>query len=275
MKSVKEKIKTLVDGVPFQTFIFIIITINLILFGLETSSSFNETTIYVLQLLDNICLGIFIVELLLRFAADGFSFFKSKWNIFDFVIIILSLIPFISFFSLFRSFRILRIVRTAKTAKTLKITRSMRLVSGIESLRKITRAMVISLPSIFWTLVLMLIIYYIYAICGINLFGEAFPEYFGNLRDAFYTLFELMTLDNWVEIAKVIISKYSFARIYFISFLLIASYMILNIVVGIVVDSMAEARKETEKKPADLESLKEELAKLKEQIAKVEEMLED
>lgn len=216
--------------------ISLIIVINAITLGLETSAYFRINAGLILNVIDEICLGIFALELFLRIFAFGFGFFIDKnqkgWNLFDFIIIALSIFG-ISEMSVLRSLRIFRVLR---------------LVSVLPQMRLITEAMLHTLPSLVSILALILVFFYMYGVLCVNLFGGAFPQFFGTLGISFYTLFQIMTLDSWSSnIALPIIKVYPYAWIVFISFILIISYVVLNLIVGVVVEAIAEIKERTKK----------------------------
>ena len=121
-------------------------------------------------------------------------FFRNGWNLFDMAVVLLSLFSEFSFFSVFRIFRIFRVLRSLKALKSL---RTFRLVSGLKNLRIIVEAIGRSVPGIVWSGMLLLLVYYIFAIMGTTLFGPQFPEWFGSMGRSFYTLFQVMTLESW------------------------------------------------------------------------------
>lgn len=275
-----KKVRGLVEKNWFQNFILIIIVINSIIMGLQTSKVVNNSIGDLLVLLDNICLCIFIIEIMLKLMAYGLKFFLNGWNIFDFVIVFISLLSGLAFLSVLRSFRIFRVFRTLKSLKALKGMKSLRVISGFKHLRIIVEAIGKSIPGIFWSAVLMLLIYYMFALMGTMLFGEDFTDWFGTMGASMYTLFQVMTLESWsMGISRPVMEVYGWAWIYFVPFVLITSFLIMNVVVGIVVNAISEVSafeiKEDIKESAaegksERAQLKEELAALKEQISKIE-----
>lgn len=174
--------------------------------------------------------------LTLRLFAFGFAFFTDKnqrgWNLFDFIIVAVSIFG-ASETSILRSLRIFRVLR---------------LISIFPQMRLITEAMLHTLPSLASVVVLILVFFYMYAVICVNLFGGAFPQLFGNLGISFYTLFQVMTLDGWSSvIALPIMQVYPYAWAVFISFIIIISYVVLNLVVGIVVEAIAEIKSRNKK----------------------------
>jgi voltage-gated sodium channel len=223
---IREKLRNYFDSDGFQKLIVTIIIINSVLIGLETSPSIMNSIGAYIDQIDLIILGIFIIEIILKVYAYRLGFFKSSWNLFDSGVVLISVLPAAGSFAVFRALRILRTLRLLKNIPKLKII--------IESL-------LLAVPSIGWIMVLLMIIFYIFAVIGTNLFGVDYPEYFGTLGESFYTLFQIMTLESWSSaIARPITDGAPFSSIYFITFILIATYTTLNIFIAIVVNTMNE-----------------------------------
>ncbi len=277
-------VRKVVDHKAFQGFILFIIIFNSVVMGIETITGLPDKVVLVLGLFNNICLWIFIIEMLLKFLAYGMDYFKDPWNWFDMVIIGTSLISALPFMAALRAFRVLRVLRS------LKALRSMRLVSSIHHLQIILVAIVRSVPSILWTGLLMILIYYIFALIGVNLFGEAFPDWFGTVGKAMYTLFQVMTLESWsMGISRPVMEVYSAAWLYFVPFVLISSFIVMNVVVGIVVNSISEVTAEDTKRVQEEESeenveaetdeerikaLTKEVKEMREMLARMEKLME-
>ena len=242
-----EKLKKFVEGHLFQNLILVVIIINSAVLGLQTVPSLSEGTAgNVLSVIDYICLGIFILEMLLKMIAyKFFGYFKSGWNWFDFIIILTSIISGLPVFS---SARILRVFRVFRSLKGL---RGFKMVSALKPLQVIIGAIGKSLPGITWTALLLIIIYYIFSIIGVTQFGTVFPDWFGNIPKAMYTLFQVMTLESWsMGISRPVMDVFSYAWAYFVPFVLISSFVMMNVVVGVVVNAISEVsemrKKDTE-----------------------------
>lgn len=236
------KLKTFADSLWFQNAILLVIAFNAIIMGLQTSVSADTPTGMVLAVLDSICLGIFIVELLLKILAFGGGFFRDGWNWFDLAVVLCSLLSGLTFLTVFRVFRIFRIF---KTLKALKGLRAMRLASRLGQLRIIIGTIGKSIPGISWSAVLLLLIYYVFGLVGTSFFGKEFPDWFGNIGRSFYTLFQVMTLESWsMGISRPVMAVFGWAWLFFIPFVLLCSFVIMNVVVGIVVNSISEVQAE-------------------------------
>jgi len=283
-----KKVKTLVESAWFQNAILIVIAFNSVIMGLQTSPQIEAAIGPVLMVLDYICLGIFIIEIILKLFAYGIKFFTDGWNWFDLIIVLCSVFSGLAFLKVLRVFRIFRIFRTFKAFKGL---RAMRLVSRLDKLRMIIGAIGRSIPGISWSAVLLLLIYYIFALIGTTLFGATFPDWFGNIGKSLYTLFQVMTLESWsMGISRPVMEVFGWAWLYFVPFVLISSFVIMNVVVGIVVNSISEvqaelsaekkkeepeeAPKADDNKENNTESLEAKLAEMQKQIAHIEQLLE-
>lgn len=272
-----EKLKKFVESNLFENFLLAIIVLNAAIMGVLTVQNLPPVIQQVLTFLDEACLWIFIVELLMKLVVYRFQFFKSGWNLFDLFVVLLSLFSEFSFFSVFR---ILRIFRVLRSLKALKSIRAFRLVSDLKNLRVIVEAVGRSIPGIFWSGVLLLLVYYIFAIMGTTLFGLQFPEWFGNLGRSFYTLFQVMTLESWsMGISRPVMEVFSWAWLYFVPFVLCTSFLIMNVVVGIVVNAISEVSESQTNDEKEISGdvqtqLRRELEVLRKQLTHVEELLD-
>ena len=237
-------LRKITDSTIFQNIILGVIIFNTVIMGVQTISNLPPVFATVLSVLDTVCLGVFIAEMLMKIVAYGLSYFRDGWNWFDMVIILVSVFSGLSFLSSLRVFRVLRVFRSLKALK------SMKLVSSMKHLQVIILALLRAIPSILWTGLLMVLVYYIFSVIGVSAFGEAVPEWFGNLGRAMYTLFQVMTLESWsMGISRPVMEVFPVAWVYFVTFVLISSFIVMNVVVGIVVNSISEVT--TEEKHSD------------------------
>ncbi|MBR5091239.1 MAG: ion transporter [Ruminiclostridium sp.] len=250
-----EKLKSFIDGKEFQNAILAVIIMNSLVLGLQTVPELNDGVIgTVLDVIDTICLGVFIIEMLLKMIAYKFiGYFRSGWNWFDFIIIITSVASGLAVLS---SMRILRVFRVFRSLKGL---RGFKMISSLKPLQVIIGAIGKSIPGLSWTALLLLIIYYIFAIIGITQFGAAFPEWFGDIPKAMFTLFQVMTLESWsMGICRPVMEEFSYAWAYFVPFVLTSSFVMMNVVVGVVVNAISEvaeySRKPEKKSDTDEET---------------------
>ncbi|MGB5586021.1 MAG: ion transporter, partial [Gammaproteobacteria bacterium] len=174
-------IKQVVESRWFHNFVIIVILINGAVLGIETMKGLSTTTINVLDRIDQLCLLIFVIELLMKMHVYRLSFFKQGWNVFDFVIVGIALLPATGELSILRAFRIFRVLR---------------LVTTVDSIRRVVAGMLIAIPGVGSVGGLLVVFFYIGAVISTTLFGEAFPDWFGNLGRSMYTLFQIMTLES-------------------------------------------------------------------------------
>jgi len=234
-------LKGFIETNEFQYSIIVLIVINAITIGLETSPVITNAAGVWLTQIDNWILAIFTIEISLKIVAYRHRFFTSPWNLFDFAIVGIALVPAAGPLHILRT---LRILRTA------------RLIKNVPKLRLIIESLLKSIPSIGWIAVLLFMIFYIFAVIGTDLYQDLFPEYFGNMGKTFFTLFQVMTLESWSSgIARPMMEQLPFSYIFFIPFILLATYTTLNVFIAIVVNTMneinrAEMKEEEEKMKA-------------------------
>lgn len=295
----KRPLREYVDGdcdSPFEWFMMVVIFVNVISLGLGTVRSLKMKFIREFYWVDLICLFFFIIELVVKIIAfnkdffgqkrmgdDGKMHFKfNRWNIFDLIIVLVSIIPSVPYFALCRFFKIFRSIRIFRTVKSLKAIRVLKLVNNFENLRVIFKAILNALPSIIWTSCLLFVFMYCYAIIGTYIFAEDFPEFFGGLGRAFISLVQMMTFDSWVSnIVRPAVTLHPLTWIYFFSYAFISALVIMNVIIGIVVNSIEGARvadakekKKLELKAAANGTTKEDLIiKMKGQIRELQESL--
>ena len=228
-------LRKIVDSSVFQGIILFVIVFNSVIMGIETIRNLSDSAVSTLATINMVCLIIFIVEIVVKLLAYGLDYFKDPWNWFDVIIVGVSMASGLAFMSAFRAMRVLRVL------KSLKALRGTKLIGHVRKLQIIIDAIVKSIPSIGWTGVLLLLIYYIFALIGVNLFGEAFPDWFGTIGKAMYTLFQVMTLESWsMGISRPVMAEFSYAWAYFVPFVLLSSVVVMNVVVGIVVNAISE-----------------------------------
>lgn len=230
----------IVESHFFNNFILVVVLINSVVLGLQTSPDIMNATHGVLNVVDKVCLWIFVAECIMKLIVYKHRYFCSGWNWFDFLVVAASLISDFGALSSMRAFRIVRVFRALK------------FISGIKNLQVIVSAIGKSIPRIGWTALLMMLVYYIFAIIGTIMFGDAFPAWFGSIGKSMYSLFQIMTLESWsMGIARPVMDVYPYAWCFFVPFVVMSSFVILNIVVGIVVNSIGEVSEARAGKEAD------------------------
>jgi len=232
--------KGIVEGRRFEPFMIGLILFNAVLIGLETSHEIVEAHGRWLHLGNDIILWIFIVEAAMKIAAVAprlSLYFGNGWNLFDFSVVVLSLIPATEDFAL--------------VARLVRVLRVLRLVSAVPQLRLIVATLVRSIPSMGHVIVLMSIIFYIYAVTGFHLFREHDAEHWGTLGAALLTLFQMVTLEGWVEVMDTALEAHAWSWVYFVSFILIGTFVMLNLFIAVVINNLDAS------KTAELEELRE------------------
>jgi len=225
-----QSIKKIIDNKYFVTFITIVIIINAITLGLETSPEIKAEFGVILSLIDKIALTIFTIELITKILVYKLRFFKDGWNVFDFLIVAVSLIPASGPFSVLRAFRIFR---------------TLRLLSIVPSMKRIIQAIFISIPGILSVGTIIILIFYISSVLTTTFFGERFYEWFGTIGNSMYTLFQIMTLESWsMGIVRPVMKEFPLAWLFFVPFILVTTFAILNLFIGIIVDAMQQISKD-------------------------------
>lgn len=207
-----------------------LIILNAILLGVETWEPAKARFGDVLAWLDNAILAVFVVEIALKITAYGARFFRSGWNWFDFTIVAISLVPASEAFKVLRSLRVLRVLR---------------LLSATSSLRRVVESLFKAIPGMGAIVLVLGLLIYAFAVMSTHLFGEDFPERFGHLGASALTMFELMTLEGWSgEIVYPVAEVHPWAYAFFLPYIVIAAFAVLNLFIAIVTDSMASLHQE-------------------------------
>lgn len=215
--------KAIFYGKQFQAFIASVIIFNAAIIGLQTFPEITAVFGSLLQQLDSGILLIFTLELLCRLYYERTAFFRSGWNWFDLIIVVSGYLPDNESFTVCRLFRIMRLFR---------------LFSVVPQLRIIVDAMLNSIPSLGWVVALAIILNYAFAVIGFNLYGRDFPNYFGDLPRSMYTMFEMMTRAGWHILTRSVTEKHPDFYVFIIPYILVTSYVILNLIMGVIVNSM-------------------------------------
>lgn len=217
---------------PTQTVVIVVILINAVTLGLETVPAIAGPAGEVLHVVDRVCLAIFIVEIALKLYAERLRFFTSAWNVFDFIVVGVALIPGADGLAVLRALRVLRVLR---------------LISAVPALRRVVDALVRAVPGIASIAALLAIIFYVSAVMATMLFGDAFPETFGDLGASLFSLFQIMTLDNWAVIVREVSAEAPWAPAFFVPFVLISALTVLNLFIAVIVDAMQGLGPRTDK----------------------------
>lgn len=249
--------RELVEAPWFSNFIIAVIIINAVTLGLETSPSAMAAAGPLLNSLDNLALAIFCAEIAAKLFVYRLSFFRNAWNVFDFAIVAIALLPASEGLSVLRSLRILR---------------ALRLVSMVPEMRTVVQALLNAIPAMASVIALMTLIFYVAAVMTTKLFGPAFPDWFGTLGASLYTLFQIVTLESWsMGIVRPVMEVHPYAWVFFVPFILVVTFAVLNLFIAIIVNAMqtasgadeAEHHKENE---AHFAELMDELKSLRREI---------
>jgi len=241
-------LRTIVEDPRTERVIMSLIIINATILGLETSQRAMAAAGPVLEFIDHVLLAVFVVELAARIAVHRLAFFRDPWSVFDFLVVGIALVPATDTFTVLRALRILRVLR---------------LITAIPTLKRVVAGLLASLPGMGSILFLIALIYYVFAVMGTKLFGGSNPELFGTLGTSLFTLFTVMTLEGWTnDVAKPVMEHHPYGWIYLFTFIIVATFMVLNLFIGVVVNSMqAEAMKaEAAEREAEREIVHEEAA---------------
>ncbi len=259
--SLRQTLGAWVESNGVQNFIIGLIVINAIILGMETSPTIMAHIGPQLLALDGLILGVFVVEIGLKLIAQGPGFFRRGWNIFDFVVVGIALVPASGPLAILRALRILRVLR---------------LLSMLPRLRFVVEALLHSLPGIGSIALLMVVVYYVAAVMATGLFGASHPEWFGSISHSMYTLFQIMTLESWsMGIVRPVMHDYPYAWLFFIPFILIATFTVLNLFIAIIVDAMQSMHEQVARQEEAIitEAVQSEGAHLEQELRAVREEL--
>ncbi|HIC79786.1 MAG TPA: ion transporter [Kiloniellaceae bacterium] len=218
------RLQRLLESKGMQRAITGLILVNAAILGLETSASVMAEIGPILLLSDRIIVGVFVVEILAKLLVYRLGFFKNAWNIFDFTVVAISLAPASAAFSVLRALRVLRVLR---------------LISVIPSMRKVVQALLQAIPGMGSIAALLALLYYVFSVMATKLFGAAFPDWFGTLGASAYSLFQIMTLESWsMGIVRPVMDVFPFAWAFFVPFILVTTFAVLNLFIAIIVNAM-------------------------------------
>lgn len=220
------KLAQRVEAPRVQRWIVALIIINAAILGLETSPAIMARWGTLLVTLDRICLAVFVTEIAIKMAAWQRYFWRSGWNVFDLLVVMIAVVPGAGPWAVLRSLRVLRVLR---------------LLTVIPSLRKVVAAFLHSIPGLAGVVAVMAIFFYTMGVLATRLFGEQYPDWFGSLGNSLYSLFQIMTLESWsMGIVRPVMETHPWAWAFFVPFIVIATFTILNLFIGIIVSTMQE-----------------------------------
>jgi len=252
---IRARLAAWLESAPVRNSIVAVIVFNAVVLGMETSPPIMAAAGPVVIALDRACLGIFTVEIVLKLVAFGPRFFRSGWNVFDFAIVGIALVPAGQGLSVLRALRILRVLRV---------------IGAAPRLRRVVEGFVTALPGMGSVFLLMAIIFYIGAVMATKLFAASFPDWFGSIGASLYTLFQIMTLESWsMGIVRPVLAVYPYAWLFFVPFIMMTTFAVVNLLVGLIVNSMQDAH--AEESNAATDAYRDEVL---ERLRKIEERLE-
>ncbi|WP_312955798.1 ion transporter [Pseudomonas songnenensis] len=222
--STRSRLKQLIERPAVQRGILLLIVINAAILGMQTSPSLVASWGELLRVLDMLILGVFVVEIAARIYVHRAAFFRDPWSLFDFTVVAIALVPASGPFSVLRALRVLRV---------------MRMVTMVPSMRRVVGALLSAIPGLGSIAMVLALVFYVSAVIATGLFGAEFPEWFGNLGRSVYTLFQVMTLESWsMGIVRPLMDVFPYAWVFFIPFILIATFTMLNLFIAIIVNAM-------------------------------------
>lgn len=219
----RSRLQHLVETPWFTRTVMALIVVNAVVLGLETYPTIMTSYGALLTVLDGIILWVFVAELGLRLAAYGLRFFRDPWSLFDAVVVAIAFVPANDAFAVLRAARALRVLR---------------LISIFPRLRRVIEGLIGAVPGIGAIGAILMIVFYVFAVMATKLFGAGYPEWFGTLHGAAFTLFQIMTLEGWAEIVRTIMITHPTAWIFFVSYILAATFTVLNLFIAVIVDAM-------------------------------------
>lgn len=250
-------LKYVVEHRQTERIVIGLILLNAITLGLETSTSIMAEYGGLLHAIDQLLLAVFVAELLARILVKRGDFFRDPWSLFDFLVVGIALVPATDSFSVLRALRVLRVLR---------------LITALPSLKRVVGGLITAMPGMGSISLLMGLIYYVFAVMGTKLFAQTSPEQFGSLGATAYTLFQVMTFDDWsTGVAKPLMEKHSYAVVYLIVFILLSAFMMLNLFIGVVVTALDDEKAANAPKllhdPAEMYSVLAELKAIRTELA--------
>ncbi|WP_307845502.1 ion transporter [Planomonospora sp. ID67723] len=246
--------RSILESRFFQRALITVIVLNTATIGAETSAVLTDHIGGILHTVDRVTLAVFVVELGARAYAYRGAFLKDPWNHFDAVIVAGALIPASGPVSVLRALRILR---------------ALRLVSAVPSMRKVVTALLAAIPGMASIIGLLVLVMYVSAVLATELFGQAAPAYFAELPVSLFTLFQMMTGDAWSDITRTVMAEHPWAWVFFIGYILVSTFVVLNLFIAVVVNAMDEQSTSSEEERTD-EQLATVLAELARLHAKID-----
>ena len=222
--SLRHRLQRFAEAPRTQRVVIALIVLNAVTLGLETSPAVMAVAGTLLKAIDAAILAVFVLEVGARLAGRGVAFFRDPWSVFDFVVVAIALVPASGPFAVLRALRILRVLR---------------LFSMVPSMRKVVGGLLAAVPGISSIALIIAILFYVAAVIATNLFAAGYPDWFGTVGRSMYTLFQVMTLESWsMGIVRPVMEQYPYAWAFFIPFILVATFTMLNLFIGVIVSAI-------------------------------------
>ena len=235
--TLRERCRQFIENSLVQRTLLALILINAVILGMETMPGVMAAAGSYLLALDKAILVVFVVEIAIRLFVHRLAFFKDGWSVFDFIVVGIALVPASGPFAVLRALRVLRVLRV---------------LTFVPSMRKIVGALIQSLNGMLSIAMVLALIYYVAAVMVTKLFGQAFPDWFGSLGASLYTLFQVMTLESWsMGIARPVMEQFPYAWAFFVPFILIATFTMLNLFIAVIVNAVQSMHDEEHKAEHD------------------------
>lgn len=220
----RERLRAFIEHRRVQGAITALILINAALLGLETWPAAMAAAGGLILALDTAILSVFVAEIALRLYVHRRAFWRDPWSVFDFAVVAIALLPATGQLAVLRALRVLRVLR---------------LLTMVPSMRRVVGALLAAIPGLGSIALVLLIVYYVFAVIATNLFAADYPEWFGHLGRSLYTLFQVMTLESWsMGIARPVMENFPYAWAFFVPFILVATFTMLNLFIAIIVNAM-------------------------------------
>lgn len=220
----QERLRAFIEHRRVQSTIIALILINAALLGLETWPAAMAAAGGLILALDTVILTVFVAEIALRLYVHRRAFWRDPWSVFDFAVVAIALIPASGELAVLRALRVLRVLR---------------LLTMVPSMRRVVGALLAAIPGLGSIALVLMVIYYVFAVIATNLFAADYPEWFGHLGRSLYTLFQIMTLESWsMGIARPVMENFPHAWTFFVPFILVATFTMLNLFIAVIVNAM-------------------------------------
>jgi len=217
-------LRKFVEDKRTERLIIILIIINAIVLGLETSETAMASFGRQFEIVDQAILAVFVVEIIARLIVHRGAFFRDPWSIFDFFVVGIALVPTTGAFSVLRALRVLRVLR---------------LITTVPSLQRVVGGLIAALPGMASVVALLSLLFYVFSVMATKLFGAHFPEWFGSIGASAYSLFQIMTLESWsMGIVRPVMETFPYAWAFFVPYIVVTTFAVLNLFIGIVVNAM-------------------------------------